>query len=195
MAGRTEKRLVDGCRDARRDETLFRRDAGAGRNDIRRFIAGVVGGNARDARRDVAWFNHDEVAGCSDMRRFIAGGVDRDAREARREAALFSRVTGTGRNDMRRSVERGVKRDTSDPGGVRPAVPALRRGGAVSGGFATRDCSELTARRKSASEVSSRAGCIFECETYGHSGALKRSPMLLALCRFFSGCLIRAAAS
>jgi hypothetical protein len=40
------------------------------------------------------------------------------------------------------------------------AVPALRRVGAVSGGVASRDWSELTARRKSASDVSSRAGCM-----------------------------------
>jgi hypothetical protein len=66
---------------------------------------------------------------------------------------------------MRLSVEGGVNRDTSDPGGVRLAVPALRRGGAVLGGLATCDCSALTARRKSASDVSSRAGCMFECVT------------------------------
>jgi hypothetical protein len=75
------------------------------------------------------------------------------------------------------------------------AMPALRRVGAVSGGVANRDCSELTARRKSASDVSSRARCMAADGTEGVSGAVKRSLMLLDLCRFFSGCLILAAAN
>jgi hypothetical protein len=195
VAGRTEKRLFAGWRDARREEALFSRDKRAGRIDMRRFIAGGVDGGARDARRDAACFSHDEEAGRKDMRRFIADGVATVATDARRKAAWFRRVTGAGRNDMRRSAEGGVNRDASDPGGVRLAVPALRRGGAVSGGVASRDCSELTARRKSASDVSSRAGCMLECVTDGYSGAVNRSPILLALCRFFRGCLIRAAAS
>jgi hypothetical protein len=54
VAGRTEKRLIAGWRGARRDEALFSRDAGVGRSDMRRFIAGGVGRDARDARRDEA---------------------------------------------------------------------------------------------------------------------------------------------
>lgn len=54
---------------------------------------------------------------------------------------------------------------------------------------------ELTARKKSARDVSSRAGCIGGCMKGGFSSARNKSPILLDLSRFFSGCLIRAAAS
>lgn len=98
--------------------------------------------------------------GRNDMRRFIIGGGDADATDARREATWLSCDTGAGRSDMRRSFELGGNRDAIDPEGVKLPVPILRRGVDESGGVATRDWSELTARRKSARDVSSRAGCI-----------------------------------
>jgi hypothetical protein len=96
---------------------------------------------------------------------------------------------------MRRSFEAGGNRDIIDPGGVKLPVPIFRRGGDESGGVATRDCRELTARRKSARDVSSRAGCIGGCMTGGFSSARNRSLILLDSRLFCSGCLIRAAAS
>ena len=96
---------------------------------------------------------------------------------------------------MRRSFEAEGNRDIIDPGGVKLPVPFLRRGGDESGGVATRDCRVLTARRKSARDVSSRAGCIGGCKTGEFSSARNRSLLLLDSSLFCSGCLIRAAAS
>jgi len=96
---------------------------------------------------------------------------------------------------MRRSLEAGGNRDIIDPGGVKLPMPFLRRGGDESGDVATRDCRELTARRKSARDVSSRAGCIGWCMTGEVSSARYRSLLLLESRLFCSGCLIRATAS
>jgi hypothetical protein len=96
---------------------------------------------------------------------------------------------------MRRSFEAGGNRDIIDPDGVKLPVPFLRRGGDESGSVASRDCRELKARRKSAREVSSRAGCIGGCTTGGLSSARNRSLIPFDSRLFCSGCLIRAAAS
>jgi len=96
---------------------------------------------------------------------------------------------------MRRAFEAGGNRDIIDPGGVKLPVLIFWQGGDESGGVATRDCRKLTARRNSARDVSSRAGCIGGCMTGGFSSARNRSLILLDSRLFCSGCLIRAAAS
>jgi len=101
---------------------------------------------------------------------------------------------GLGYIEIRRPFVAGGNRDI-DPGGVQLPVPFFPRGGDESGDVATRDCRELTARRKSARDVSSRAGCIGGCMTGGLSSARNRSLILLDSRLFCSGCLIRAAAS
>jgi len=102
---------------------------------------------------------------------------------------------GIGCSDMPWSFEVGGSRDITNPGGVKLPMPFSRQGGDESGGVATRDCRELTARRKSARDVSSRAGCIRVCMTGGFSSARNRLFIILDSCLFCSGCLIRATAS
>ena len=135
------------------------------------------------------------MRGCSDMRRFSNGGGDRDARDPRGGETRLSRDTGVGCSDMRRSFEAGWNGDIIDPGSVKLPVPFLRRRGDESGGVVTRDCRELTARRKSARDISSRAGCIGRCVRRGFSSARNGSLIVLDLRLFCSGWLIRAAAS
>ena len=96
---------------------------------------------------------------------------------------------------MHRFFEVGGNTDIINPGDVKLPVPFLRQGGDESTGDVTRDCMEMTARRKSARDVSSRAGCIGGYKTGGFSSTRNRSLIFLDSRLFCSGCLIRAAAS